>query len=241
MCATDISPTRLAAAQAAALSYVNSQSVGARIGLVAFAGAAVLIQPPTTNHASVQVAINSLVTSRGTAVGDGIHEAVEAIRLLNTPAQTAANQALPEGAYPPEIIVLLTDGVTTVGEAPLAAALAAVENRIRIYTIGYGTANGGENENCGGEQFGSGEEETPFGTVSERGIDEATLQQVAAMTGGAYYAASSAGELQTVFRNLPSAFETETRTAELTVALAAVGALLAALAMLASAHWQPLM
>ena len=242
MCSTDIAPTRLAAAQAAALDYVNSQGSGARIGLVAFAGFAKLIQPPTSNHAQLEVAIRSLITSRDTAIGDGLMEAVQAIVALHAPDTAPAE--LPPDTFPPEIIVLLTDGVSTVGEPPLEAAQAAVDNRIRIYTIGFGTANGGVNENCDqsllgdDQQFGSGEDEAAPGS---RGIDEATLIQVAEMTGGAYYTAESAGELQRVFRDLPTAFVTETRTQEITVIFVAVGALLAALAMLISAHWQPLM
>ncbi len=238
MCSTDIRPTRLAAAQSAALAYVNSQGAGARIGLVAFAGFAQLIQRPTTNHANVELALRSLITSRGTAVGDGITAAVEAIALLDPAAAVLAPEPLPEGVYPPVIIVLLTDGVTTVGAPPLEAAEAAVARGIRIYTIGYGTPNGSEAATCDGQPQDAGEEASPSGAT---GIDETTLRQVAALTGGTYYTAASSGELQSVFRNLPTAFITETRTAEITVIFAAVGALLAALALLASALWQPLM
>ena len=91
--------------------------------------------------------------------------------------------------------------IPTAGDRPLEAAQAAVENRIRIYTIGFGTAGGGENTNCdqplldGGQQFGDGEDEAAVGS---RGIDEATLMQVAELSGGAYYAAESASELQQV-------------------------------------------
>ncbi len=234
MCSTDIQPNRLAAAQSAALGYVGSQGSGARIGLVAFAGFAQLIQRPTTHHADVELALRSLITSRGTAVGDGIAAAVEAIAALDP----AVPEPLPEGVFPPEIIVLLTDGVTTVGQPPLEAAQAAAEHGIRIYTIGYGTPNGVEAAACGGAPLAAGEEASATGATS---LDEATLRQVAELTGGAYYTAASAGELQSVFRNLPSAFITETRELEITVILAAVGALLTALAMLASALWQPLM
>lgn len=238
MCSTDIAPTRLAAAQSAALAYVNSQGGGARIGLVAFAGFAQLIQRPTNNHAEVEVAIRSLITSRGTAVGDGLQAAVEAIAALHPPLLTGAPEPAPDDPFPPEIIVLLTDGVTTVGLPPLEAAQAAAARRIRVYTIGYGTPNGSEDATCGGAPQDLGEEATTAGASA---VDEATLQQVATLTGGAYYPAASAAELQRVFRDLPTAFLTETRTLEVTVILAAVAALLAALALLASALWQPLM
>ena len=237
MCATDIAPTRLAAAQAAAERYINSQGAGARIGLVAFAGFAQVIQRPTTNHAQLELALRSLVTSRGTAVGDGLAAAVDAIAAL-TP-EAAATAPLPEGTYPPEIIVLLTDGVTTLGQPPLEAAAQAAQRGIRVFTIGFGTPDGGDAAECaGGGPADPGDEALATGAT---GLDEATLRQVAELTGGAYYTAASADELQAVFRGLPTAFVTETHTQELTVYLAAVGALFAALALLASALWQPLM
>lgn len=235
MCSTDIRPTRLAAAESAALAYVNSQGSGARIGLVAFAGFAQLIQRPTTNHADVELALRSLITSRGTAVGDGIAAALDAIETIDPSVAVPVTRT--EGVYPPEIIVLLTDGVTTVGVPPLEAAQTAAERGIRIYTIGYGTAAGSDDATCGGAPLEAGAEGSAPG---ETGIDEATLRQVAELTGGTYYTAASASELQSVFRSLPTAFITETRQQEITVVFAAVGALLAALAMLASALWQPL-
>ncbi|MCC7362100.1 MAG: VWA domain-containing protein [Anaerolineales bacterium] len=234
MCATDIAPNRLAAAQAAAERYINSQGPGARIGLVAFAGFAQVIQRPTTNHAQVQAALRSLVTSRGTAVGDGLAAAVDAIAALAPDAPPP-----PAGTYPPEIVVLLTDGVTTLGQPPLEAAGQAVRRGIRVFTIGFGTPSGGDAAECaGGASADPGDEALPTG---ETGLDEATLRQVAEVTGGAYYTAASADELQAVFRDLPTAFTTVSRTHELTVYPAAVGALLAALALLAAALWQPLL
>ena len=84
----------------------------------------------------------------------------------------------------------------------------------------------------GGGSFGGG----PF----RRGIDEATLQEVADMTGGTYYSAESAGELQEVFENLPTYLITKTETTEVSVVLAALGALLVALAIVLGWLWNPL-
>ena len=69
MCASDVAPNRLTAAQAAARAFVEDQPDGARIGLVTFAGFATLVVPPTTDHAALGDAIDRLTTSRGTAIG----------------------------------------------------------------------------------------------------------------------------------------------------------------------------
>jgi Ca-activated chloride channel homolog len=219
MLATDIAPSRLVAAQAAALDFIERQEQGTQIGIVAFAGFAEMIQQPTTDQEALETAVTSLTAGRGTAVGSGILESLDVIAEIDPniapsvrdPSASAAEAA---GDYAPAVIVVLTDGVSTTGPVPLEAAQQAVERGIRIYTIGFGTENGG----------------LSFGGRFRRGIDEETLAQIADATGGTYYAAESAGELQQVFRELPITFTTRTETTEISVAFVAVGALLAAAA-----------
>src|SRR4051794_23513335 len=79
----DIQPSRLEAAQAAALSFIQSQKPNTAIGIVAFAGYAELVQPPTTDQEALQVAVESLTTARGTAIGDGILKSIDAIAELD--------------------------------------------------------------------------------------------------------------------------------------------------------------
>jgi Ca-activated chloride channel family protein len=153
---------------------------------------------------------------------------------------------VPKGVYAADIIVLLTDGATNAGPWPLDAAQQAVDRGVRVYTIGFGTANGG-NMDCsrgfgGNDLFGSG-----FGGGFggggggfRRGIDEETLKEIADMTGGTYYSAESAGELQSVFQELPTHLITRQELMEISVAFAAIGALLAALAIGLSLVWHPL-
>jgi Ca-activated chloride channel family protein len=150
-------------------------------------------------------------------------------------------------AYVPSIIVLLTDGVSNSGPDPLDAADQAVGRGVRVYTIGFGTAEGsetfGRQGREGGGMFGSdpfGGNNQSFGGWFRRGIDEATLRDIADMTGGEYYQASSASELHQVFENLPTYLITRPETMEISVAFAAVGALLAALAIVLSLLWHPL-
>jgi Ca-activated chloride channel family protein len=237
MCSTDIAPNRLAAAQAAALGFIERQPAGTRIGIVAFAGFAQLIQPPTTDRNVLEAAISSLNIGRGTAIGRGIVEALAAIAEVNDSVappvregESAGTPGLaPAGGYAPEIIVVLTDGVTTTGIDPVMAAQQAAERGIRVYTIGFGTANG-SGSSCGRQFGGSGFGGGFGGGGFRRGIDEAALEQIAEVTDGAYYAASSAGELQSVFADLPLTFSTRGEVMEVSVAFAALGALAAAAA-----------
>ena len=157
---------------------------------------------------------------------------------------------VPKGAYAPDIIVLLTDGVSNAGPTPLEAAQQALDRGVRVYTIGFGTAKGSEIPFCapqlqgggtidrggfGGGGFGGG-----GGGGFRRGIDEDTLRQVAELTGGDYYSAESASELQDVFQNLPTYLITKHETIEISVAFTAIGALLAAIAVTLSLRWHPL-
>jgi len=155
---------------------------------------------------------------------------------------------VPQGAYAPDIIVLLTDGVSNTGPLPLDAAQQAADRGVRVYTIGFGTANGSEfPPSCNssqqpGDPFGGGN----FGQFGgglggfRRGIDEATLRQVSKMTGGEYYPAESADDLNHVLQDLPTYLITKHDTIEISVLFSAVGLLLAALAIILSMAWHPL-
>ncbi len=261
MCATDIEPNRLLAAEAAALSFIERQKSTTQISIVAFAGFAEMILPPTTDQEALEASIESLTTGRRTAIGSGILKSLDAIAEIDknvAPSVTETSPGIaptpvPKGAYAPDIIVLLTDGVSNAGPSPLDAAQQAVDRGVRIYTIGFGTANGAGNPFCsqqfqgGGPLDGSG----GFGGGGvggggfggggfRRGIDEDTLRQVAEMTGGTYYSAESAGELQDVFQNLPTYLITKHETTEISVAFIAIGALLAAIAIGLALIWHPL-
>ena len=259
MCSTDIPPNRLGAAQAAALSFAESQGARTQIGLVAFAGFAEMVLPPTTEQRVLEDAIESLIPGRWTGIGSAILESLDAIAeidgnvapLVTGTAPGVRPTPVPRGAYAPSIIVLLTDGASNQGPMPLDAAQQAVDRGVRVYTIGFGTAQGGPMDcgdqfptggfgggGFGGGGFGGG----GFGGGGgrfRRGIDEETLKKVADMTGGTYYSAESADELKQVFKSLPTYLITKHETTEISFAFAAVGALLAALAVALSLAWHP--
>lgn len=252
MCSNDINPNRLEAAKAAAQSFVRSKIEGREIGLVAFAGFAELIQPSTSNVRDLEAAIESLAPARRTAIGSAILRSIDAIAELDDRIEPSdisqAVDEVPQAAaeYVPHIIVLLTDGSSNAGPFPLTAAQQAVERGIRVYTIGFGTNSNNSIMDCGAQfqegQFGGGGFGFGFGGGGggfRREIDEVTLRQIADLTGGAYYAASSASELEDVFQNLPTYFVTTRETIEISAFFTAIAAFLAILAMVLSFLWHP--
>ncbi|MEK6753291.1 MAG: VWA domain-containing protein [Chloroflexota bacterium] len=253
MCSTDIQPNRLEAAKSAALDFIEAQEANVQIGLVAFAGYAVVIQEPTTDRNLLENAVQNITTARRTAIGSGLLTSLEALSEIDdsipSPFSGVEPEPMPEGQYAPYIVVLLTDGVNTTGPEPLFAAEFAKTRGVRVYTIGFGTAQNDSPMNCGSFQSGDPNDANQFffgggggggGGNFRRGIDEETLKQVAAMTGGAYFAASSTGELEDVFRNLPVQLMTVTETTEVSVIFAALGAALVMLAILLSMLWHPI-
>ncbi len=254
MCSTDIPPNRLVAAQQAAIEFIQSQDEGTQIGVVAFAGFAELVQPPTRDRDLLASAITNLTPARRTAIGSAILRSIDAISEIDNriaPTQFDASvQPVPEGEFAPHIIVLLTDGSSNAGPSPFTAANEALARGIRVYTIGFGTVNNtspmicgdvfSESDQFGGPGFGFG---APFGGGGgfRRELDEFTLQQVADMTGGTYYAATSASELQNVFRNLPTYLVVTRETTEISALFNAVAVLLILLAFFLSLRWNPLM
>ena len=133
MCSTDIEPNRMEAAKSAALSFIKNQEPSTQIGIVAFAGFAELIQPPTTDQELLRDAVEGLMTARRTAIGSGILKSIEGLAEFDKnvppldPASQLGSPSVPNtGEYIPAIIVLLTDGVSNSGPLPLDAAQEAV-------------------------------------------------------------------------------------------------------------------
>jgi Ca-activated chloride channel family protein len=165
-------------AQEAARTFVKSQDSSTRIGIVAFAGFAELVVPPTTDKKQLVQAIDNLTTARGTVIGAATLKAIDALAAVNpdvrpvdatggtaggpsAPADPAAPVTKPaDGSYVPDIVVLLTDGANTRGIDPIEAAKQAVDRHVRVYTIGFGTTNPTSmvctSAQLGGEAFDQG-------------------------------------------------------------------------------------
>jgi Ca-activated chloride channel family protein len=266
MCSSDVPPSRLEAAEAAAATFINNQATSAQIGIVAFSSYAEVIQTPTTDRQQLIAALHTLTTGRRTAIGDGILASIDAIATVDpavAKSQTdtnpgAAPAPVPTGDYAPDIIVLLTDGASNTGTAPLDAAQQAADRGVRVYTIGFGTANGGAlSPTCapqfqgrepggagaggfGGGGFGGGGFGGGGGGNFPRGIDEATLKQIAAITGGTYHPAETAGQLESVFQGLPTNLISKHEVTEISVVFVGLGVLLSGLGILLGKAWRPL-
>jgi Ca-activated chloride channel homolog len=142
MQATDVAPTRLAAAQQAAQQFAKGVTPGVNLGLIAFSGAANVLVAPSPDHARTVEALGKLQTDDATATGQAIFAALQSIQTVNAVLQGPADKP------PPARIVLLSDGKETKPADPnnpqgaYTAARAAKEKGIPISTIAFGTPVG---------------------------------------------------------------------------------------------------
>ena len=247
MCSTDVEPNRLTVAQKAAISFIESQDGQTKIGLVAFAGVAGLQVPPTTDKDALIEAINNFTTARGTAIGSAILTSIDSIAAINptvAPSRVDAESAQRSG-YAADVIVVLTDGANTQGVEPATAAESAAVRGLRVFTIGFGTTTpsrmactgrqaggwaGGPGGGPGGG-FGGG------GGRNPRVMDEGTLQAIAEITGGQYYKAESADQLQGALGDLPSQVAVVRKHVDIASWFAGAGGLLVAVAVGLSLWW----
>ena len=260
MCADDVSPNRLTVAQEATEKFIDSQETGTRVGIVAFAGIAQLIAPPTTDKEVLLEAVANLTTARATAVGSAIARSLDALAEVNpdippvsvfvSPRKAAVEPGVEDGIQP-DVIVLLTDGASNRGVLPLRAARAARDRGVRVYTIGFGTASPAvlrcTPEQLGGDELanrigrgGFGSFGRGFGRGNFLRLDEQTLTNVAEITDAEYYLAESADELLEVFSTIPLQIEKKKVRMEVSAVLTAISALLALSAVALSLRWSPL-
>ena len=260
MCASDIDPNRLTVAQEAAKRFIESQEPGTQVGLVAFAGIAQLIVPPTTDTDALTEAVDNLITARRTSVGSAIMRSVDALAEINPDISPVTVYQSPaerdqdtdqEVTVQPDIVVLLTDGASTRGVSPVIAAELARDRGVRVYTIGFGTESPLVMR-CTPEQLGSDELNNRigsggFGTFGGRfggrnylRLDEQTLVRVAEITGAEYYAAGSEDELIEVFATIPIQSEKKKVRMEVSAVLTAISALLTLSAVGLGLRWSPL-
>jgi Ca-activated chloride channel family protein len=246
MCSTDVEPNRLTVAQKAAISFIESQDGQTKIGLVAFAGVAGLQVPPTTDKDALIEAINNFTTARGTAIGSAILTSIDSIAAINptvAPSGVDAESAQRSG-YAADVIVVLTDGANTQGVEPATAAESAAVRGLRVFTIGFGTTTPSRMA-CTGRQAGGwagGPGGGPGGGFGGGGrnprvMDEGTLQAVAEITGGQYYKAESADQLQGALGDLPSQVAVVRKHVDIASWFAGAGGLLVAVAVGLSLWW----
>jgi Ca-activated chloride channel family protein len=252
MCSTDVEPNRITAAQKAATTFIQSQAGGAKIGLVAFAGVAGLQVPPTTDTDKLIEAIDKLSTARGTAIGSAILTAIDGIAAIDpTVAPSGVDrESAQRPDYAADVIVLLTDGANTQGPEPADAAEEAAVRGVRVFTIGFGTTNPTRMV-CTGSQVGGwygggygGGRDPGFGggggRRNSRVIDEDALQAIAETTGGQYYRAENAEQLEEALDDLPSHVTVAKKHVDIASWFAGAGGLLVAAAIGLSLWWNRL-
>ncbi len=200
--ATDVRPSRLVAARRAARNFVNGVPRGVNIGIMAFNGRPRVLQSPTPERDDIETALSRLTPSGGTATGDAI---TAALRILRQP--TGINKK-----PPPSAIVLLSDGASTKGKNPIAAAQEAKRAKIPVYTVALGTPNGTITVPRPGGQSGTETRAVP--------PDPDSLAQVARASGGQSFTADNASDLKRVYQRLGSQLGTERRKRQLTSSFA---------------------
>ena len=213
MNATDVSPTRISAAQQAATAFIERLPDRYNVGLVSFSGTAAIEVAPTQDHSAVVRAVQDLNLDAGTAIGDAVFASLKAVQLV--PAEKDAAPA-------PARIVLLSDGTNTVGRTVESAVAAANQAKTPVSTIAFGTQTG---------------------TVVVEGqriavpVDRAALRSLASSTGGSSYTAESSRDLSDAYRDIGSSVGTTKEKREVTDRLTGLGLLLAAGAAVLGLVW----
>jgi Ca-activated chloride channel family protein len=218
MRATDVSPNRMAAAQEASKQFAEELTPGINLGLIAYAGTATVLVSPTTGREATKAAIDKLQFADRTATGEGIFTALQAIATVGA--------VIGGGDEPPPArIVLFSDGKETVPSNPdnpkgaFTAARTAKDQGVPISTISFGT---------------------PYGYVEINDqrqpvpVDDDMLKEIADLSGGEAFTASSLEQLRQVYANLQQQIGYETIRGEASVGWLRLGALALALAALSA-------
>ena len=248
MRANDVEPTRLAAAQEAAKAFIAEQPSDVRLGIVAFAGSASIVQKPTSDRRDLKDAIDRLQLQLHTAIGSGIIVSLAALYPEDAAELEAANTSRPSRDAPrvspidrprPEAkkefkpvapgsnrnfaIILLTDGRRTTGPDPVEAAKLAADRGVKVYTVGFGSSQGGT-ANADGM------------SIYMR-FDEETLKAIAQATAAEYFHAGTGTDLRKIYETLNARYVLEKKQTEISALFAAAAALCAVVAAALSVLW----
>jgi Ca-activated chloride channel homolog len=210
MSATDVDPSRLAAAKDAAERFLDRVPDELRVGLVAFADAPNTVLRPSDDRDAVHAAIDRLRAEGGTATGDALDSA---LRALGTRSDDS----------PPAAVVLLSDGANQTGRDPAEVAREAAAAGVPVYTVALGTEDGVVESN---------------GQVLRVPPDPEALQEVAELSGGTAFAAEDADALDQVYERLGSQIGTRKEKREISAGFAAAGLLLLGGSLAASLRWR---
>jgi Ca-activated chloride channel family protein len=240
MQATDVKPTRLAAAQGAVLAFLKNVPSRVRVGLVVFAGEPQIATPPTTDHELVRQAVESIGEFPGfggTAIGDALAAAVQLAQQATGTNGTRSGQTIAytlaaptkSAATSPVSILFLSDGSQTRGFLqPLDGAARAKAAGIPVFTIALGTPQGALTGNFGG-----------FERTIPVPPDPDTLAAIAKTTGGTFFAARSAASVKAAYEHLGSTIARKPGSREVTRDALAIAAALLVGAIGLGTLWSP--
>ena len=217
MTATDVKPNRLVAAKRAARAFADSVPARVNVGIVAFNQQSRVLQSPTTDREEVKVAIDAMEPSGGTATGEAI---LASMRSFD-------RRPGPTGRRPPAAIVLLSDGASTSGRDPIAAAREAKRQGIRVYTVTLGTPGG----TITVPREGGGTVTQPVPP------DPESLEEIARASGGRAFTADTAKGLAEVYEQLGSQLSHRDEKRQVTSAFAGGGLVLLLMAAAMSLRW----
>jgi Ca-activated chloride channel family protein len=202
MSATDVDPSRLAAAQSAAQSFLDKAPKKLLVGFVGFSSQTNAVVEPTLERDPVRSALQSLQADGGTATGDALDAALDRL---------AARRGK-DGKRAPAAVILLSDGKRTEGSDPLQAAQRAKQMGIPVSTVALGTADGVV--------------QGPQGQVLSVAPDPETLQEISRITGGTFTETADASQLEGVYKKLGSKVGTKRVKQEVSSSFAAAGLVL---------------
>ncbi|MCZ2109888.1 MAG: VWA domain-containing protein [Dehalococcoidia bacterium] len=242
MNATDIQPTRLAAAQSAAEALVRQLPGGFRVAVMSFSNVVQVRLTPTTDKRAVEQALGAMVPNGGTAMGDAILRALDLIAAdeqaqtkaapstgagTPTPTPTPAAGGSGQPARPKAVIVLLSDGASNTGADPIEAATQAKDANVPIYTIALGTPDG------------VAEVRDNLGRLRRVAVppDPGTLQSVSETTGAESFDAPSASQLESIYASLGEKIGHDTKQRDVTPAFVGAGVALILLGGVSSLFW----
>jgi Ca-activated chloride channel homolog len=212
MAADDVQPTRLAAAERAANTFIDKLPASARVGAVAFSSSPDAAQAPVTDHSAARAIIDQQSAGGATATGDAIELALQLLHAS-------------DAKHPPSAIVLLSDGAANAGADAITVARQSAKDRIPIYTVALGTSGGVLTS------------PDPFSPPLAVPPDPQLMQQIARVSGGRSFNARTASELSSIYRQLGNQLGSVTRKHEVTAEFAIAGLVLLLLAAAASTRW----
>jgi Ca-activated chloride channel family protein len=212
MAANDVQPTRIAAAQAAANTFIDQLPSTVRLGAIGFGSVPDSVQQPVSDHSAARSLIDSQTANGGTDTGDSLQLALQLL-----------NGSRPK--HPPSAIVLLSDGAANAGPDAVGVARLAARDRIPIYTVALGTPNGVLAN------------PDPLGPPLQVPPDPQLMQEIAQVSGARSFTAQNADRLSSIYRQLGSQLGTVSRKREITFVFALAGLALLGVAAVTSTRW----